>query len=217
MTTGALQQVMLATERPLKVLTYQTQTTNVANLTTYVFTAQAIGTAAADRHVIAGVRFSGNTQSTVLSATIGGVAATIVNQTTAGSNVAALIVALVTAGTTADISVTIASSALRAGCGVWSAVGLRNAAAHTSVASIATTAIGTLSVVPDGFIVAIASENAASTYSWAGVTERFDQTDAESASSSGADTSQIVGTTLITVIATYATPDPNRAFVAASW
>ncbi|MEB3209662.1 MAG: hypothetical protein VKK63_12215, partial [Synechococcus sp.] len=96
-------------------------TTNNDNASTYTFTAASIGAADSNRRVVVafGARAGSNTAFSISSATIGGTSATILVQKDAtddGGNkdMAALLIADVPTGTTADVVVNMSRSGVRA-------------------------------------------------------------------------------------------------------
>ncbi len=200
-----------------KVLTYQTHAEDAANLTTYTFSSQAIGTAKYDRRVIVGV--SWNSSQTISSATIGGVSADIIVQHNSGANRCGIIIAAVPTGTTADVVITFSGGLSRCGIGVWSATGLSSNTAvdsdwATAVSNVSTSV--TIDTVADGFTVAIACGfiSAGATCSWANVTERYDTSMDTSGIHSGADASTSGST--ITPTPTFSTGGTSGV-CAASW
>lgn len=203
-----------------KVLTFQTSAVNSANLTTYTFSAQAIGTAAADRYVIVGISY-GNNSATVSSVTIGGVSATsiVVAAGTAGgwgTIGAAIFIANVPTGTTADVVVTLSAGQNRCGIGVWSATGMSGTTASATNSSSASPGSASITIPTGGFGIAVASiaENSAPLVSWTNATERYDS-DVEAGSfvQSGADTSSSGS---VTITATYSAAS-GPILVMAAW
>lgn len=109
-------------------ITPQSSASSASDLTTYTFSAQAIGAASADRIVIVAcgaVNVSSGT--TLSSATIGGISATILKQQTNNAasvdTIFAIIAASVTSGTTADIVLNYSAGQLRAGVSTYSMTG----------------------------------------------------------------------------------------------
>lgn len=115
-----------------KVLAYQTSAVDPSDLTTYTFSAQAIGTAAADRRVHVGVGATQNSP-TISSVVIGGVTATQNIATTLGTaSTVGIFTANVPTGTTADVVVTFTGSTNRCGIAVWTSTGLTSDAANAT-------------------------------------------------------------------------------------
>lgn len=200
-----------------KVLTYQTSTSDSTNASSYTFTAQAIGTAAADRYVIVGAAGS-NTASEPSSVTVGGVSATKAVGTAGGNHSAGLWVALVTSGSTADIVVTWPGSIDRCAIGVWSATGLSSVTPSNTATSNASPGSCTVTTLADGFAIAYSHLGYGTvTWSGTGVTQDFNTSIEASVKNTGAS-APTTGSNL-TFTSTYsATFDgTTRPMVAASF
>jgi hypothetical protein len=164
-------------------VTYQSTATDGSDLSTYTFSAQAIGAASANRYVICGfgARYTSGTP-TITSVTIGGVAATQVSAQLAGTGtgklLAGLYIALVPTGTTADIVIAFSATALRCDHVTFSATGLQSATPTASVMSTANPGTsGSFSVSAGWIIVAFAmilGNASGRTCTWANLTERSD-------------------------------------------
>ena len=190
---SANQQVLLGLGTGVdKILTFQASASDIANLTTYTFSAQAIGAAAADRRVIVAVHAHGNTGITISSATIGGVAADISIQNRDASSVSGILIALVPTGTTADVVVTFNAGKARAAIGVWSCTGLTSNTANSTATSLADPTTATLTTTNGGFcIAAVTNNDQFSTLTWTNVTERYDAAVEAAMTASGADADTI--------------------------
>lgn len=177
------QKLLGAADGPAATSTYVTYVSNAANQTTYTFTATSIGTASADRRVIVAFGASdgtaGKTDSTV---TIGGITATkLVGAYYVGTTtrMAAMYMASVPTGTTADIVVTYSGQMSRMGMSVFSATGVQSATPRDSV-SAQGDASGTLfsanlSGPNGGFIVGfLFIQDEATSITWSGITERHE-------------------------------------------
>jgi len=200
-----------------KVLAYQTNAADPANLTTYTFSAQAIGTAASDRYVIVGVAGS-NTASEPSTVTVGGVSATKVVGTAGGNHSAGLWVALVTSGSTADIVVTWPGSIDRCAIGVWSSTGLSSVTPSNTATSNATPGSCTVTTLAGGFAIAFSHLGYGTvTWSGTGVTQDFNTSIEASVKNTGA--SAATDGTNLTFTATYSTTfdATTRPMVAASF
>jgi hypothetical protein len=150
-------------------LTYVTNDVDATNQVTYTFPGVSIGTAAADRYVIVGiVSRHASFSRTIVSASIAGVAATVIADGDISRSQAAILIALVPAGTTGDIVVEFTAVAERAGIAVWAAYGLSS---PTPIDSL-NTASGTLDIdtAADGIIVAV-HLGVSQTPVWSGITE----------------------------------------------
>lgn len=163
-------------------LAYVTTVSSGTDGTSFTFAGTSIGTASADRYVVAGVHTgaagSDMTQSAV---TIGGVSASRIaqsNHTGAGqSHNLSFWIALVPTGTAGDIVITTTNTTLRANASVWTIRGIKNkATVFSQAADVAnlTTASINLNMDNYGTILAICRGNNSPTFSWTGVTERFD-------------------------------------------
>jgi hypothetical protein len=207
-----------STSAAAKVLTYQTNASDGADLTTYTFSSQAIGTAAADRYVIVGVG-GANTGSNPSSVTIGGVSATNVVQTNGGIHSGSLWIALVPTGTTANIVVVWPSGLNRCGIGVWSATGLSGTAANDTASSNASPGSATVATLAGGFAIGYAFIGYAGTgVSWTNLTGRFAVSVEAGISNSGADVATVGGNLAVT--ATYTSTyfeGTTRPMVVAAW
>ena len=160
------------------LVTYLTSSVNTSNLTTYTYSAVAIGTAHFNRHIAVAVLFDATDDYPPASVTIGGVSATLVKAQNAA---VALYIAKVPTGTTADIVVTYASAALRSAIGVWRLDGLASATAHATAGGAWTsTAIQTFSInAPSGGVILAAVECddvPAASIVWVNTSESFDTT-----------------------------------------
>ncbi|KKL65245.1 hypothetical protein LCGC14_2156910 [marine sediment metagenome] len=154
-----------------------------ANQTVYTFSNHAIGTASADRYVVVGVGGRGGADKSVSSVTVGGTSLTELVELKAFVNTSALWWGNITTGTTADIVVTWDSSGRTGtGIGVYTLTGVDGTVSDTASDSDAngTDAASINLTVPAGGAV-IATNKAgglisASTWTWTGVTEDFEQT-----------------------------------------
>lgn len=155
---------------------FRTSVVDATDQTTYTFNNVDIGVAHSTRRVVVAVA----SVSTISSATIGGVSATIHIQVGSGDQ-AGLISAVVPTGTTATISITFTAAGLMCGIGVYRLINETSGSPHAT-ASDTTVATGVLSTtinVPTNgslFAVAKAFQKAGPlTFTWSGATERYDQ------------------------------------------
>lgn len=145
---------------------------------TYTFTSRAIGTASSGRKIVVGIaRNSGGAAGAVSSVTIGGISATkITGVNYVSESSAELWQADVPTGTTATIVVVWANSGLRMGIGVWA---LTNAAASAHDAQTASNGAPGMSVSincpANGAVLGCASNGGASTWTWTGIAEQYDE------------------------------------------
>lgn len=190
------QLIGFGTVAPPATVTYQSHSETSSGTTTRTFATQGIGGASSDRYVIVGVgaRWTSGTP-TINSMTIGGISATAISNQRVGSGTtlvgAALFIAPVPTGTTADIVVVFSASPVSGPYIVtWSATGLLSATATSSVMSNANPGTsGSFSVQEGGVIVAYATfigNSAGQSTTWANLTERADNVIASWEVTSGA-------------------------------
>lgn len=162
------------------------------NASTYTFTSAAIGTADATRRVVVVAHWAQATNNrTLTSATIGGIAATI-HQQSNPANLAsvAIISALVPTGTTATIVLNFNASADRCKIGVFRSVNEQVASPNDTQVDTSFTSNAlsvSLAVPQDGWVVA-GSTNATGagiTHTWTGVTKQYDAAFGEAAGGTG--------------------------------
>lgn len=183
-------------------IAYASTAVSTSDLTTYTFSGQGIGTAAANRKVVVATSAlsAGGAPRTVASLTVGGVAATLVKQVNAASgNYPSLEIwqAVVPTGTTGDIVVTWDNGAVRCGIGVWAVYGAKSAAHDTGSSTASPLADAAFVVPTNGVGLAAAMSGSSATYTWTNMTERYDGTVEGGMTHSGADTST-AGTQAIT-------------------
>jgi hypothetical protein len=162
-------------------ITYVSSNSNESNLTTYTFSAQSIGTAAADRFVIVGCYAPRNTSTcTITDVTIGGITATQLVQSKDASAFSdfAIYGASVPTGTTADVVVTLSAAPDRFGIDVFAATAL-SSTTPTATQTDNTASVNlskSITVQANGFILGCSgNENTAATHTWTNLTERLDQ------------------------------------------
>jgi len=164
------------------VVTFRSSTSNASAASTYTFTAQAIGPAAADRYVYVATsgRIAGTIPSfAVSSLTVGGISAAelvVVNGTANNTGSSSIWRALVPTGTTADIVVNYTGgSSVRCGIVVWSGTGSSTVYA-TSTAGAGGTPGATLSlnVAANGAVLATGTSTSSDAHAWSGLTENAD-------------------------------------------
>ncbi len=167
-------------------VTYQGSAADTADLTTYTFASQPIGTASASRRVVVAIHTRTATISTV---TIGGVSATLDRDYNLSNNRVTIASAVVPTGTTASVVVTFTAAGTRCGIGVWS-LSSGSPTGQTATGSGTTTAACTVTTVAGQVVIAATTENGTvgTTVAWTGATERYDQTLETDLGQSGADT-----------------------------
>lgn len=161
------------TNYSLPSLQFVTSVTTSANNTTYTFSAVSIGTAASDRFVVATVHGHHASSIVMTSATIGGVAATILAQNYATT----IIMAYVPTGTTADVVVTFSGLEGRCSISIYSLTGRSLDYVVDAKTSQFTTAAGSVTIVPthtDCVVVAASTFESSSAVAWTNATEAFD-------------------------------------------
>lgn len=143
------------------------------------FSTQALGVAAANRHIIVGIGLSNNSR-TISGVTVGGVAATLaVAKATAGFGISGFgsiqmwtYIAAVPTGTTGDIVIDLSASTEHVGFVAWAAYGLTSAtptdSANFESASDGAIASSTAVAIPArGIVVAHGMNEAATdTHAW---------------------------------------------------
>jgi len=199
---------------------YITNVSDTTDASTYTFTGVNIGGPGLIVVNLHGGQGTG-TAWTVSSCTIGGVSATIhVNPSDPDS--CAIASAVITSGTTADISFTATTTLLRAVVGVYRITGYQSAtpvatASQTTNASTDTRTV-TLDTSANGVVIAGTSHADSSTFTWTNATENYDVTLAETSNSfAGASVNTTGGNLTITVVSTDAAPANGYTLSAVSW
>lgn len=146
-----------------------------STLTTYSFMACDLGTAAANRKIVVGIKDGIGNAVTISSVTIGGISASQVAVVTSSGDTTAIWQADVPTGTTGDIVVTFSGANSRCGIAVYAVYGAA-AAAHATATSIATPLSTSIDVPAGGILIGVAgSRNAGSTWIWTNLIEDYDQ------------------------------------------
>ena len=159
--------------------------TSGADATTYTFSGQSLGTAVSDRKILVGIA-GGTSNRTVSSCTVGGVSATLVKRQQGAAQVTAeLWIANVPTGTTGDVVVTWSGANDRMGIGVYR---LLSSAASSTMGSNALTPTGTIDCPANGVIVGCVCQQGSAplTFTWTGITEKYDETCEGNTTQSGA-------------------------------
>jgi hypothetical protein len=172
---------------PDATISYTAHAESSTDLTTYTFSSQAIGTAAANRTVIVGMGYHDASAVSISSVTIGGntsSANTIATDASFGSSFHEYDL---TTGTTADIVVTFSGGATRCGIGVWAAYGI-GASDDTSNVGGPTEATD-INISAGGVAIGHSiNHNNTAIAAWTNMTKRFDDI-IDYTSHTGADTS----------------------------
>jgi hypothetical protein len=178
--TGAAVVVTTGVAATGLVATYTGNASNGTPTNPHTFTAAAIGTAAADRHVIVAATWSTAASVTnITGITVGGVAATIdaTYYNATGPRGCTIARAAVPTGTTANVVVTMSGAVpSRLGVGTWAVTGAPSLALVDNDAAMFTDAAAnslTLDAVADGVVIAHAHGGAAD-HTWTNLTERYD-------------------------------------------
>jgi len=142
------------------------------------FAGTAIGTAAANRHVVLVIGTGGGSLSMPIAATVGGVSATQIVRADGGDSMRThIFLAAVPSGTTADVVIT-QSGVSNGGVGVFAMYGA-SATAHDTLTSTSTSnpVAGTIDIAENGAAIGgiYANRFALPTYVWTGLTEKYDQ------------------------------------------
>jgi hypothetical protein len=197
-----------------KVLTYrESRVSGLPNVSTYTETSVDFGAADPSRYVVVAV--TSEDGGAIVSATIGGVSATILIQVASAPVSVALLLAAVPTGATGTVTVNFTSTSDHHSIDVWSLSGIDS---PTPIDTDSTTASGglTLTSVGQGVVIACIISNDNVTHTWTGATEVSDQSlgggQAASSSASGTTTS---ASTVVTP--TPSSAPPQRAFVAATF
>jgi hypothetical protein len=166
-------------------LSYLQTATNTTDASSYTFSAQALGAAAADRYIVVGIGGRNGAASLAISSvTIGGVSATVIKQQSStgtasggtGTTSAGLAIAAVPSGTTGDIVVNFSATSLRCVCSMWRMTGLVSATANDSQSSTATPPSAGVAIPTDGAAIGMVAggQNASPTVTWTNLTEQYD-------------------------------------------
>lgn len=159
-------------------VSYRTSTSSNTNGTSFTFSSQDIGTAAADRRVVVCITSAGSGAPSLSSLTVGGVTATTLRLFQATGRSCSFLIASVPTGTTGDVVATYSSTQDRCGIGIWATYGVLSATPIDSqvvTASSSSVSIPSLTTIRSGLAFAgnLATTNNP-THSWSNVTERWD-------------------------------------------
>lgn len=189
-------------------ITYLQLTKDATDLSTYTFSSVNFSTASTDRRII--VAISGRTQdgtssgNVISSVTIGGVSATIAVQAQNSGNVQGIAIALVPTGTSGDVVVVFSETMTNADIATYRTTGIGSNVATSIGTSTANPLTANINVVAGGVALALAkSDDGATTATWAGLTERYDEGDANTNDISGASDAFATTQTGLTVSCTW--------------
>ena len=166
--------------------------TSAADGTVYTFTGVDIGAVASDRIVAVTVHSENTVGDGTRAVTIGGNAATEIESFSAANGSArtttAIFALAVPSGTNADVVVTWERPQVRTAITVYRITGIPSLTPHDTDFASGTSDLDVTLTIPDGSIVlAAATANNATTFTWFGVTERADGTIETCAFSSASD------------------------------
>lgn len=206
------------------VITYINKLTDATAKTTYTFTG-AFGTESTNRLIVVCIASSGNANTTVSSATIGGVAATLAvntNNTSSGSSLCCIAYAVVPTNTSQSISITLGSSKNYMSISYYSVTGVSNTthlSAVSSNGSGTSLSVTTVNSQANGVLIAAtqAHDNPVSTTWTAGLTE---DTDGVYSSVSILSSARLLATSTEnpkTVTATYAASATSAVLGVVTW
>lgn len=155
--------------------------------TSYTFSSQNLGTAAADRVIVVLIKVSGNAGMTISSVTVQGITATISVQAGsggAGANRTGIAIVEVPTGTTGDVVVNLGvATGFECGIGLFRATGIDTTAYDTDSHDGGTATNPNLDVVldvpsgTDSFVVAVAgtrNDSSISGFAWTNATEAYE-------------------------------------------
>lgn len=161
------------------------QATSTSDLTTYTFSSQALGDAAADRYVAVAVAARSGPTGTISSVTIGGQSATQAVTVGSSAQTGDIWIAAVPSGTTGDVVVTFSTGQARCTIAVYRLTGIGGVTPDDTdtdtVAAGNVMQLDALSVPANGVAIALVASNTASSISWTwtGLTEDTDTGDIE--------------------------------------
>jgi len=151
-----------------------------ADLDTYTFASQNLGTADSNRYIIVSLsaRATTTTAFTVSSVSVGGVTGTIVQQySNVITNVclSAIAIVAVPSGTTGDVVVTLSRTALRCCIALYGAVGINPTATDSGTSGDANPTYA-IDIAADGVAIGVVgrASGAADTATWTNITEDYD-------------------------------------------
>lgn len=154
--------------------TFQAAAGSTANSSTYTFTSQPLGAAAAGRRIVIGVATRATSQS-VSSVTVGGVSLSRDAFTNVTHN-AEIWSGVVASGTTGDVVVSMSVADSYCGVGVWSLTG-GAATGNTATASNTGTPALTVTTLSGDFVVGVLAyevTSAGPSVAWTAASERYD-------------------------------------------
>jgi hypothetical protein len=146
-----------------------------ANLSTYTFASQNLGTAASDRFIIVCYQSRTGGANGIGSVTIGGVSAALTRDANTGgpANVAGIAIAKVPSGTTGDVIVVFSATAARCAIQVYRATGINQTAIDTDGSTASNPSV-TVDTAAGGIVIGSFVGAGLTTCSWTGLSEDSD-------------------------------------------
>jgi hypothetical protein len=194
-----------------------------ADLTTYTFSSQNLGTAASDRYIVVCSHARRGSQLNLSSVTVGGVSATIVRQERQGASSCtnqAISIALVPTGTTGDVVLVYDSTAVRCHIALYALNGIDPTSVLNSADQrlLSDATLNTSVDVPaDGVAISTGGLGSSSaTVTWAGLTQDFYDAFEVSATASASQAFSVAQTPL-SVTNTWSASANAPVIVTASW
>lgn len=199
-------------------VTFTDSSVDAVDRSTYTFSAQALGVAAANRKIVVAICYS--TTASITSVTIGGVTASqVVAATGTGGMKIELWQAAVPTGTTGDIVIVHPGTSDRDGIGVWAVYGAQSAANDTGSSTGVDPLADTLNIPAGGVAIGAAVNNDAGvdTYTWTNLTENYDEVVEDPADHSGASAAFAAAQTALSISVNESSASTAGALVMASW
>jgi len=158
----------------MATLTYQDYQGSGSNASSYTFSGMGIGTADADRKVLACIGGFGSSGATPTSVTIGGVSATQVAVSATSRATAVVFEASVPTGTTGDVVANYSATQTRVACATYSAIDLDMTPFDTDTdtqTSGGADLVGTVTKSDGGYVLGVCWATFASDITWINLTE----------------------------------------------
>lgn len=157
--------------------TFLAATGDTADLTTYTFAGQNLGTASADRIIvvaIAGREGDGGANRTLSSVTVAGISATIIANSGNVPTHTDIAVAAVPTGTSGSIVVTYSGQVSRCVIGTWATTGMSASSTSADASDTSDPYSASVDVPAGGVAFGISYDNGNTTFTWTGLTEDSD-------------------------------------------
>lgn len=190
-------------------VTWASSAKSTSALTTYTFSSLSIGTASSDRKIIVNVHAEANGAGTALSVsslTVDGISATLLVAfpTTDGSDRVAqeVWIASVPTGTTGNVVVTMAAGITRCGVGVFATTGASSTASATYTSTADPLSVSASCQSGGAIIGGAVAQGGSTSFTWAGITERYDEVVGGATYQSGASLAFTAAQSGLTVSAT---------------